>query len=74
VSTHNRVEPGIASMTVSDGFKLKDGLFEYSKNLLRDSDRDTALQWVAKHLPNVDDDLRKFMKLAPDEKARPEKT
>jgi len=53
---------------MKDSFKLKDGLFEYSKNFLDGAERDTALQWVAQNMPPLDDDLREFMKLGDSEK------
>lgn len=64
MSLHNFTRSHIPSTPVTDGFKLKDGLFEYSKNVLKHSERDMALRWVETHLPALDDDLREFMKLS----------
>ena len=64
MNRHNFAQPQIPSTPVADGFKLKDGLFEYSKKVLKQSERDTALKWVEAHMPTLDDDLREFMKLS----------
>jgi hypothetical protein len=70
MSPHNCARWQIPGAPVTDGFKLKDGLFEYSKNVLKHSERDMALRWVETHLPALDDDLREFMKLAERERQR----
>jgi hypothetical protein len=64
MSLHNFAQSHNPSTPVTDGFKLKDGLFEYSKKVLTHSERDSALRWVQTHLPALDDDLREFMKLS----------
>jgi hypothetical protein len=64
MSLHNFTRLQIPSTPVTDGFKLKDGLYEYSKNVLKHSERDSALRWVETHLPPLDEDLREFMKLS----------
>jgi hypothetical protein len=64
MSLHNFAQSHNPSTPVTDGFKLKDGLFEYSKKVLTHSERDSALRWVETHLPPLDEDLREFMKLS----------
>ena len=71
MSPHNFARSHIPSTPMTEGFKLKDGLFEYSKHVLKHCERDMALRWVETHLPALDDDLREFLQLSePNNKER----
>ena len=54
---------------VSDGFKRKDGLFEYGKNLLEPTERTRALERLAREIPGVSEDVRAFMEMTVDAEA-----
>jgi hypothetical protein len=48
---------------VSTYLQRKDGLFEYTKNLLDDSERERALDRLVRNVPRVSPDLEKFLGL-----------
>lgn len=62
-----RLRNGHQSLTpassVSTVFTRKDGLLEYTKNHLNDSERARALGRVVGSIPEVTDEVRRFLKL-----------
>jgi hypothetical protein len=63
---HNDRSSATPDTDVSDGFKRKDGLFEYGKNLLEPAERKLALERLAREIPVVSEDVRAFMGMTAD--------
>jgi hypothetical protein len=66
---HNDPTSAASDHDVNDGFKRKDGLFEYGKNLLAPAERSGALERLGRELPGVSKDVRAFMRMPPDSEA-----
>ena len=60
---HNGHQSLNPASSVSTVFTRKDGLLEYTKSHLNDSERERALGRVVGSIPKVTDEVRRFLRL-----------